>query len=157
MDLAGSERAKRTKAEGKKQFIFQLQPCIINVGSTAMEQYNTKLTITGDRLKEGININKGLLALGNVISALGDPDKKGKFVPYRDSKITRLLQDSLGKSHTQSHTHCAVTYTLCSHIRSHVRTVQSHTHFAEHTHCAVTYALCSHISITELYSQTHES
>ncbi|CAH6780270.1 Kif4a [Phodopus roborovskii] len=48
----------------------------------------------------GININRGLLCLGNVISALGD-DKKGNFVPYRDSKLTRLLQDSLGgNSHT---------------------------------------------------------
>ncbi|KFV14358.1 Chromosome-associated kinesin KIF4, partial [Pterocles gutturalis] len=71
VDLAGSERQKKTKAEG-------------------------------DRLKEtGININRGLLCLGNVISALGDENKKGGFVPYRDSKLTRLLQDSLGgNSHT---------------------------------------------------------
>jgi hypothetical protein len=47
---------------------------------------------TGDRAREGININSGLLALGNVISALGDPSKKGSHVPYRDSKLTRLLQ-----------------------------------------------------------------
>ncbi|NXC24025.1 KIF4 protein, partial [Campylorhamphus procurvoides] len=60
-----------------------------------------KTKAEGDRLKEGININKGLLALGNVISALGDENKKGGFVPYRDSKLTRLLQDSLGgNSHT---------------------------------------------------------
>ncbi|VFQ74221.1 unnamed protein product [Cuscuta campestris] len=67
VDLAGSERAKRTGADGT-------------------------------RLQEGIHINKGLLALGNVISALGD-DKKRKecaHIPYRDSKLTRLLQDSLG-------------------------------------------------------------
>ena len=51
---------------------------------------------TGDRAKEGISINSGLLALGNVISALGDKSKKSSHVPYRDSKITRLLQDSLG-------------------------------------------------------------
>ncbi len=36
------------------------------------------------------------LVLGNVISVLGDPMKKGAHVPYRDSKLTRLLQDSLG-------------------------------------------------------------
>ncbi|CAF0740846.1 unnamed protein product [Rotaria sp. Silwood1] len=51
---------------------------------------------TGQRAKEGISINSGLLVLGNVISILGDPMKKGAHVPYRDSKLTRLLQDSLG-------------------------------------------------------------
>ncbi|XAR62078.1 Plus-end-directed kinesin ATPase [Bertholletia excelsa] len=67
VDLAGSERAKRTGADGM-------------------------------RFREGIHINKGLLALGNVISALGDEKKRkeGGHVPYRDSKLTRLLQDSLG-------------------------------------------------------------
>lgn len=51
---------------------------------------------TGERAREGISINCGLLALGNVISALGDVTKKATHVPYRDSKLTRLLQDSLG-------------------------------------------------------------
>lgn len=44
---------------------------------------------TGERLKESIQINSGLLALGNVIGALGDPKRKGSHIPYRDSKITR--------------------------------------------------------------------
>lgn len=45
-------------------------------------------------LLTGVHINKGLLALGNVISALGDEKKRkeGVHVPYRDSKLTRLLQ-----------------------------------------------------------------
>ena len=78
VDLAGSERAKRTQAQGA-------------------------------RLREGININRGLLALGNVISILGG-EKKTKInkdgtssttstkphVPYRNSKLTRMLQSSLG-------------------------------------------------------------
>ncbi|XP_015229046.1 PREDICTED: kinesin-like protein KIF7 [Cyprinodon variegatus] len=51
---------------------------------------------TGERLKESIQINSGLLALGNVIGALGDPKRKGSHIPYRDSKITRILKDSLG-------------------------------------------------------------
>lgn len=51
---------------------------------------------TGERAREGISINCGLLALGNVISALGDKSKKVSHIPYRDSKLTRLLQDSLG-------------------------------------------------------------
>ncbi|XP_072451302.1 kinesin family member 4 isoform X3 [Chiloscyllium punctatum] len=60
-----------------------------------------KTKAEGDRLKEGININRGLLSLGNVISALGDEHNRKGFVPYRDSKLTRLLQDSLGgNSHT---------------------------------------------------------
>ncbi|CAB9520959.1 Kinesin-like protein [Seminavis robusta] len=70
VDLAGSERIKRTGAEG-------------------------------NRMKEGININKGLFVLGQCVSALSELGQKGKsassaFIPYRDSKLTRLLQDSLG-------------------------------------------------------------
>jgi len=71
VDLAGSERIKRTHA-------------------------------TGQGVKEGININKGLLVLGNVISALASQasnSKKESFVPYRDSKLTRLLKGSLGGNH----------------------------------------------------------
>ncbi|KAJ1344444.1 hypothetical protein BSLG_001004 [Batrachochytrium salamandrivorans] len=69
VDLAGSERLKRTGAEGL-------------------------------RLRESVKINSGLLALGNVISALGTErtwrPNDTLHIPYRDSKLTRLLQDSLG-------------------------------------------------------------
>ncbi|KAJ3232024.1 hypothetical protein HDU81_003352 [Chytriomyces hyalinus] len=73
VDLAGSERVKRTGAEGV-------------------------------RLKESVKINSGLLALGNVISVLGEMQDSAAatgslsttHVPYRDSKLTRLLQNSLG-------------------------------------------------------------
>ena len=68
VDLAGSERAARTQAQGQ-------------------------------RLREGIEINKGLLALGNVVAALASNEEgKGtrKHAPFRDSKLTRLLKDSLG-------------------------------------------------------------
>ncbi|KAJ1895722.1 hypothetical protein LPJ66_004416, partial [Kickxella alabastrina] len=70
VDLAGSERLKKTLAEG-------------------------------DRKREGISINSGLLALGNVISALGDTARSTSgpaHVPYRDSKLTHMLRDSLGGS-----------------------------------------------------------
>jgi kinesin family protein 18/19 len=50
----------------------------------------------GQRMIEGANINKSLLALGNCINILSDRSKAGNFVPYRDSKLTRLLKDSLG-------------------------------------------------------------
>ncbi|CAL1526286.1 unnamed protein product, partial [Lymnaea stagnalis] len=66
VDLAGSERADSTGA-------------------------------TGDRLKEGANINRSLSALGNVISALAEASEKKKVVvPYRDSVLTKLLQNALG-------------------------------------------------------------
>lgn len=53
-----------------------------------------KTGATGDRLKEATKINLSLSTLCQVISALTDP--KSTYVPYRDSKLTRLLQDSLG-------------------------------------------------------------
>jgi hypothetical protein len=69
VDLAGSERMKKTGAQG-------------------------------ERAREGIKINEGLLALGNVINALADDERissnKKVHVPYRQSKLTRLLQDALG-------------------------------------------------------------
>ncbi|CAI2359195.1 unnamed protein product [Moneuplotes crassus] len=51
---------------------------------------------TGIRLREGAKINTSLLALANCINALGDKTKKGFYVSYRDSKLTRMLKDSLG-------------------------------------------------------------
>ena len=63
MDLAGSERVKKSGVEGKQ-------------------------------LKEASSINSSLSALGNVIQALTQTD--ARHVPFRDSKLTRLLQDSLG-------------------------------------------------------------
>ncbi|KAJ1696962.1 hypothetical protein LUZ63_005474 [Rhynchospora breviuscula] len=67
VDLAGSERQKLTKA-------------------------------AGDRLKEAGNINKSLSQLGNLINILGEVSQSGKqrHIPYRDSKLTFLLQESLG-------------------------------------------------------------
>ncbi|XP_001868608.2 chromosome-associated kinesin KIF4 [Culex quinquefasciatus] len=55
-----------------------------------------KTQATGERFKEGVKINQGLLVLGNVISALGSVGGPQGHVPYRESKLTRLLQDSLG-------------------------------------------------------------
>ena len=54
----------------------------------------SKTGVEGERLKEGCNINKSLLTLGSVISALAE--KSSKHVPYRDSVLTWLLKDSIG-------------------------------------------------------------
>ncbi|KAG7377311.1 hypothetical protein PHYPSEUDO_011868 [Phytophthora pseudosyringae] len=66
----------------------------LNLVDLAGSERQSKTGATGNRLKEGCKINLSLSALGNVISAL--VDGKGKHIPYRDSKLTRLLQDSLG-------------------------------------------------------------
>ena len=66
----------------------------LNMVDLAGSERQKKTNATGDRLKEAININISLTTLGHVIYAL--VDKKATHVPYRDSKLTRLLQDSLG-------------------------------------------------------------
>ncbi|KNE54372.1 hypothetical protein AMAG_17659 [Allomyces macrogynus ATCC 38327] len=60
----------------------------------AGSERQSKTGATGDRLKEATKINLSLSCLGNVIKAL--VDGKASHIPYRDSKLTRLLQDSLG-------------------------------------------------------------
>jgi kinesin family protein 3/17 len=66
----------------------------LNLVDLAGSERQAKTGSTGDRLKEATKINLSLSALGNVISAL--VDGKSKHIPYRDSKLTRMLQDSLG-------------------------------------------------------------
>nr|CAI5848947.1 unnamed protein product [Callosobruchus analis] len=68
----------------------------LNLVDLAGSERLKKTGAIGTTLKEGININKGLLVLGNVISYLGDEKTKNGYIPYRDSNLTRLLKDSLG-------------------------------------------------------------
>ncbi|GAQ83814.1 Kinesin-like protein [Klebsormidium nitens] len=114
VDLAGSERASETNNAGQK-------------------------------LRDGANINRSLLALANCINALGKQGKKGlSYVPYRNSKLTRLLKDGLsGNSRTAmiatvssssdqyQHTTNTLKYAdrakeIKTHIRTNVGTVESH-------------------------------
>ncbi|KAL4491804.1 hypothetical protein ABPG72_006059 [Tetrahymena utriculariae] len=67
----------------------------------------------GMRLTEGANINRSLLALGNCINLLSDQNKKGSFVPYRDSKLTRLLKESLGGNTKSIMVACISPSSLC--------------------------------------------
>jgi kinesin family protein 3/17 len=62
----------------------------LNLVDLAGSERQAKTGASGDRLKEATKINLSLSALGNVISAL--VDGKSKHIPYRDSKLTRLLQ-----------------------------------------------------------------
>jgi kinesin family protein 5 len=66
----------------------------LNLVDLAGSEKVSKSEVTGIRLDEAKNINKSLSALGNVINAL--TDKRSNHIPYRDSKLTRLLQDALG-------------------------------------------------------------
>merc|ERR1711871_1401366 len=66
----------------------------LNMVDLAGSERQSKTGATNETLKEATKINLSLSALGNVISAL--VDGRSSFIPYRDSKLTRLLQDSLG-------------------------------------------------------------
>ncbi|XP_068706448.1 kinesin-like protein KIF21A [Montipora foliosa] len=87
---------EKTSSDNINNYEYEMLTAKFNFVDLAGSERLKRTGATGDRAKEGISINCGLLALGNVISALGDVMKKGSHVPYRDSKLTRLLQDSLG-------------------------------------------------------------
>jgi len=91
------------KFDGKSNGDSHIRMGKLNLVDLAGSERQAKTGATGDRLKEGIKINLSLTALGNVISAL--VDGKSGHVPYRDSKLTRLLQvryDGEGRRYEQS-------------------------------------------------------
>eukprot|EP00801_Mesodinium_rubrum_P001143 Mrub_01143.p1 GENE.Mrub_01143~~Mrub_01143.p1 ORF type:complete len:778 (+),score=232.21 Mrub_01143:322-2334(+) len=85
----------------KKGTSYDVMESKLSLIDLAGSERGTVTENRGIRLREGAKINRSLLALANCINALGDSNKKGMFIPYRDSKLTRLLKDSLGgKSRT---------------------------------------------------------
>ncbi|CAB1120143.1 unnamed protein product [Ectocarpus sp. CCAP 1310/34] len=98
-DLQGIQDRELHPLSGPPNFatpvlLLYLLPNQLNLVDLAGSERASKTGASGNRLKEGCKINLSLSALGNVISALVDGN--GKHIPYRDSKLTRLLQDSLG-------------------------------------------------------------
>lgn len=81
-------------AETNEDGTERIRASKLNLVDLAGSERQGKTGASGQRLKEATKINLSLSALGNVISAL--VDGKAKHIPYRDSKLTRLLQDSLG-------------------------------------------------------------
>lgn len=73
-------------------------------GSERAEQAGT----TGERLLEAGNINKSLLTLSRVIEQLSEKNSTNERIPYRDSKLTRMLQNSLG-GNSMTAIICAIT------------------------------------------------
>lgn len=80
--------------ESKNRIDNQTTVGKLNLVDLAGSERASRTQATGERLKEASNINLSLSVLGNVISAL--VDGKSTHIPYRNSKLTRLLQDSLG-------------------------------------------------------------
>lgn len=78
----------------KKEKIETVKKSKLNLVDLAGSERQSKTQAQGDRLKEANNINLSLSVLGNVIAAL--VSKRKSHVPYRDSKLTRILEDSLG-------------------------------------------------------------
>ncbi|XWS25486.1 hypothetical protein CRYUN_Cryun27aG0072000 [Craigia yunnanensis] len=69
---------------------------VLNLVDLAGSERIAKTGAGGVRLKEGKYINKSLMVLGNVINKLSDGAKQRAHIPYRDSKLTRILQPALG-------------------------------------------------------------
>ncbi|CAD8105985.1 unnamed protein product [Paramecium sonneborni] len=86
----------KDKAAGIQEQIIQSKFSLVDLaGSERAANTNNK----GQRMIEGANINKSLLVLGNCIQSLSEANEKGiknPFIPFRNSKLTRLLKDSLG-------------------------------------------------------------
>ncbi|KAH7846900.1 hypothetical protein Vadar_019428 [Vaccinium darrowii] len=69
---------------------------VLNLVDLAGSERIAKTGAGGVRLKEGKHINKSLMILGNVINKLSEGSKQRAHIPYRDSKLTRILQPALG-------------------------------------------------------------
>ena len=84
---------QKPKAAGTETEVTVAKLSLIDLAGS---ERATVTTNSGVRLREGANINRSLLALGNVINALASNKGSKSHIPYRDSKLTRLLKDSLG-------------------------------------------------------------
>ncbi|EWC43581.1 hypothetical protein DRE_01468 [Drechslerella stenobrocha 248] len=111
---------QKNKTAGLSEDVFSATLSIIDLAGSERASVTKN---RGERLLEGANINRSLLALGNCINALCDPSKKN-HIPYRDSKLTRLLKFSLGGN-------CKTVMIVC---------VSPSSHHYDETHNTLKYA-----------------
>ncbi|KAF3932788.1 Kinesin-4 [Dactylella cylindrospora] len=111
---------QKNRTAGLSEDVFSATLSIIDLAGSERASVTKN---RGERLLEGANINRSLLALGNCINALCDPSKKN-HIPYRDSKLTRLLKFSLGGN-------CKTVMIVC---------VSPSSHHYDETHNTLKYA-----------------
>ncbi|GLT62951.1 hypothetical protein SLA2020_355520 [Shorea laevis] len=89
-------RGKDTNSSNGYSGSDAVRVSVLNLVDLAGSERIAKTGAGGVRLKEGKYINKSLMVLGNVINKLSDGAKQRGHIPYRDSKLTRILQSALG-------------------------------------------------------------
>merc|ERR1712129_74284 len=112
---------------------------ILNIVDLAGSERAKKTEAKGVRLKEGCNINQSLLTLGIVIKKLSEKHKRRDHIPYRDSKLTHILEPALGGN---SKTVVICTMTVADiHAQESISTLQFASRAKEVLNCAVINAI----------------
>ncbi|KAJ2162365.1 hypothetical protein GGF46_000729 [Coemansia sp. RSA 552] len=94
--VGGRTRLSTDSLDDSEEFTGAVMVSCLNLVDLAGSERVRQTGAEGQRLKEGAHINRSLLSLGTVIARLSEDGGDCGHVPYRDSKLTRILQPSLG-------------------------------------------------------------
>ncbi|XP_019100624.1 PREDICTED: kinesin-like protein KIN-7O [Camelina sativa] len=132
------ESRQRMQGEGIGNVCDAVRVSVLNVVDLAGSERAAKTGAESVRLKEGTHINRSLMTLGTVIKKLSEGvDRQGGHIPYRDSKLTRILQPALG-GNANTAIICNVTLALV-----HVNETKSSLQFASR---ALRVTNCAHVN-----------
>ncbi|XP_020885438.1 kinesin-like protein KIN-7O isoform X2 [Arabidopsis lyrata subsp. lyrata] len=132
------ESREKTRDEGVGNVCDAVSVSVLNVVDLAGSERAAKTGAEGVRLKEGTHINKSLMTLGTVIKKLSEGvENQGGHIPYRDSKLTRILQPALG-GNANTAIICNITLALI-----HVNETKSSLQFASR---ALRVTNCAHVN-----------